>query len=119
MGEATDADAEVRIPRSALDAVQRALVSVHGAVGLPATLQAIAEGVTSSTPYTQVTVTTAREPDAVDLHVEAVVGPPDAVAMLLGTTCPRAPGWGRSAGCAAVLASFRGDRWGHHVRSRL
>jgi diguanylate cyclase (GGDEF)-like protein len=89
MGEATDADAEVRIPRSALDAVQRALVSVHGAVGLHATLQAIAEGVTSSTPYTQVTVTTAREPDAVDLHVEAVVGPPDAVAMLLGTTCPR------------------------------
>jgi diguanylate cyclase (GGDEF)-like protein len=88
MGEA--ADAEVRIPRSALDAVQRALVSVHVAVGLPATLQAIAEAVTSSTPYTQVTVTTAQEPEAVDLYVEAVVGPPDAVAMLLGTTCPRA-----------------------------
>jgi diguanylate cyclase (GGDEF)-like protein len=87
MGEA--ADAEVRIPRFALDAVQRALVSVHAAVGLHATLQAIAEGATSSTPYTQVTLTTAREPDAVDLHVEAVVGPPDAVAMLLGTTCPR------------------------------
>ena len=85
-----DADAEVRIPRSALDAVQRALVSVHAAVGVHATLQAIAEAVTSSTPYTQVTVTTAREPDAVDLHVEAVVGPPEAVAMLLGTTCPRA-----------------------------
>src|SRR6202046_843574 len=90
VGEVPDADAEVRIPRSALDAVQRALVSVHGAVGVHATLQAIAEGVTSSTPYTNVTVTTAREPDAVDLHVEAVVGPPDAVAMLLGTTCPRA-----------------------------
>jgi diguanylate cyclase (GGDEF)-like protein len=89
MGEAADADAEVRIPRSALDAVQRALVSVHGAIGLHATLQAIAEGVTSSTPYTQVTLATAREPGAVDLHVEAVVGPPDAVAMLLGTTCPR------------------------------
>ena len=89
MGEA-DADAEVRIPRSALGSVQRALASVHAAVGLHATLQAIAEGVTSSTPYTNVTVTTAREPDAADLHVEAVVGPPDAVAMLLGTTCPRA-----------------------------
>ena len=88
MGEGADADAEVRIPRSALGSVQRALASVHAAVGLHATLQAIAEGVTTSTPYTNVTVTTAREPDAVDLHVEAVVGPPDAVAMLLGTTCP-------------------------------
>jgi diguanylate cyclase (GGDEF)-like protein len=90
MGEGADADAEVRIPRSALGSVQRALASVHAAVGLRATLQAIAEGVTSSTPYTEVTVTTAREPDAVDLYVEVVVGPPDAVAMLLGTTCPRA-----------------------------
>src|ERR1700749_5299941 len=89
MGEA-DADAEVRIPRSALGSVQRALASVHAAVGLRATLQAIAGGVTSSTPYTEVTVTTAREPDAVDLHLEAVVGPPDAGAMLPGTTCPRA-----------------------------
>ena len=90
MGEGAGADDEVRIPRSALGSVQRALASVHAAVGLRATLQAIAEGVTSSTPYTNVTVTTAREPDAVDLHVEVVVGPPDAVAMLLGTTCPRA-----------------------------
>jgi diguanylate cyclase (GGDEF)-like protein len=90
MGEAADADAEVCIPLSALSAVQRALAAVHAAVGLRATLQAIAEAVTSSTPYTQVTLTTARESDALDLHVEAVVGPPDAVAMLLGTTCPRA-----------------------------
>ena len=86
VGEVADADAEVRIPRSALGSLQRALASVHAAVGLRATLQAIAEGVTSSTPYTNVTVTTAREPDAVDLHVEVVVGPPEAVAMLLGTT---------------------------------
>jgi diguanylate cyclase (GGDEF)-like protein len=90
VGEGADPDAEVRIPRSALGSVQRALAGVHAAVGLRATLQAIAEGVTSSTPYANVTVTTAREPDAVDLHVEAVVGPPEAVAMLLGTTCPRA-----------------------------
>ena len=92
MGEeaAADADAEVRIPRSQLGCVQRALIAVHAAVGLRATLQAIAEGVTSSTPYADVTVTTAREPDAVDLHVEAVVGPPEALAKLLGTTCPRA-----------------------------
>src|ERR1700744_4493211 len=89
MGDA-DADAEVRIPRSALGSVQRALACVHAAVGLHATLQAIAEGVTSSTPYTNVTVTAAREPDAVDLHVEAVVGAPNAVAMLLGTRARRA-----------------------------
>jgi diguanylate cyclase (GGDEF)-like protein len=90
MGEGANPDAEVRIPRSALGAVQRALAAVHAAVGLQATLQAIAEGVTTATPYTNVTVTTAREPDAADLHVEVVVGPPDAVALLLGTTCPRA-----------------------------
>jgi diguanylate cyclase (GGDEF)-like protein len=90
MSDAVGPDAEVRIPRSALGLVQRALTAVHAAVGLHATLQAIAEGVTNSTPYTNVTVTIAREPDAVDLHVEAVVGPPEAVAMLLGTTCPRA-----------------------------
>jgi len=90
MGQMAGADAEMRIPRSALASVQRALAGVHAAVGLRATLQAIAVGVTSSTPYTNVTVATARQPDAVDLHVEAVVGPPEAVAMLLGTTCPRA-----------------------------
>ena len=50
MGEAADADAEVRIPRSALGAVQRALAAVHAAVGFRATLQAIAEGVTTATP---------------------------------------------------------------------
>ena len=103
MGEAADPDAEVRIPRSALGSVQRALASVHAAVGLRATLQAIAEGVTSSTPYTEVTLTTAREPDEADLHVEAVVGPPDAVAMLLGTTCPRA---------ALVEHLAGGEAWG-------
>src|ERR1700728_551794 len=103
VGEVPDADAEVRIPRSALGSVQRALARVHAAVGLHATLQAIAEGVTSSTPYTNVTVTTAREPDAVDLHVEAVVGPPNAVAMLLGTTCPRA---------ALVEHLAGGEAWG-------
>jgi hypothetical protein len=80
----------VRVPRPALGPVQRALASVHAAVGLRATLQAIAEGVTTSTPYTEVTLTTAPDPDAADLHVEAVVRPPDAVAMLLGTTCARA-----------------------------
>ena len=111
MGEDADADAgagagagaEVRIPRSALSRVQRALIAVHAAVGLRATLQAIAEGVTSSTPYAEVTVTTARRPDAADLHVEAVVGPPEALAKLLGTTCPRA---------ALVEHLTGGEAWG-------
>jgi diguanylate cyclase (GGDEF)-like protein len=103
MGDATDADAEVRIPRSALGSVQRGLASVHTAVGLRATLQAIAEGVASSTPYREVTITLAREPDAEDLHVEVVVGPPDAVSMLLGTTCPRA---------AMVEHLAGGEPWG-------
>ena len=94
MGEQADAGtgagAEVRIPRSALVGVQRALIAVHAAVGLRDTLQAIAEGVTGSTPYSEVTLATARESDAVDLDVEAVIGPPEALAQLLGTTCPRA-----------------------------
>jgi len=94
VGEQADAGAgagaEVRIPRPALVGVQRALIAVHAAVGLRATLQAISEGVTGSTPFAEVTVTTAREPDAADLHVEVVVGPPEALAQLLGTTCPRA-----------------------------
>jgi diguanylate cyclase (GGDEF)-like protein len=90
VGDAGDADAEVWVPLSALGSVQRALSAVHAAVGLSATLQAIAEGVTASTPFADVTLTTAREPEAADLHVEAVVGPPEAREKLLGTTCPRA-----------------------------
>ena len=103
MGEETGADTEVRMPLSALGSVQQAMIGVHAAVGLRATLQAIAEGVTSSTPYSEATVTTAREPDAVDLHVEAVVGPPDALAQLLDTTCPRA---------AMVEHLTGGEPWG-------
>ena len=103
MGQDVDPDAEVRIPRSALSSVQHALIAVHAAVGLRATLQAIAEGVTSSTPFAEVTVTTAREPDAADLYVEAVVGPPEAQAMLLDTTCPRA---------ALIEHLTGGEAWG-------
>ena len=91
MGEVADADAEVRIPRSALGSVQRALASVHAAVGLRATLQAIAEGVTSSTPYTEVTLTTAREADAVDLHVEAAARQAVLGSRARGDQCPVSP----------------------------
>jgi len=80
---------EARIPRSALGRVQRALVAVHAAVGLQATLEAIAEGVTVSTPYQDVAVTVAEEPNAAELRAIAVVAPPEARELLLGTTCQR------------------------------
>ena len=82
--------AEVRIPLSALNLVQQALVAVHTAVGLHATLQAIANGVTTSTPYQDVAVTIAEEPHAAELRAIAVVGSPEVREALLGTTCRRA-----------------------------
>jgi diguanylate cyclase (GGDEF)-like protein len=84
-----EASSEPRIPRSALLAVNRALTTVHSAVGLRPTLEAIAEGVTVSTPFQNVAVTIAEEPNAAELRVIAVIGPPEAVALLLNTTCPR------------------------------
>ncbi len=81
--------ADIYMPLSALGPVQQALMSVHAAVGLHATLQAIAEGVTTSTPYQDVAVTAALEPDAEELHVIAVIAPPEARELLLGTTARR------------------------------
>ena len=81
--------AEVRVPLAALALVQNALVTVHAAVGLRATLEAIAEGVTTSTPYQEIAVTVAEEPNAVEMHVIAVIGAEEAREMLLGTTCRR------------------------------
>jgi len=103
------AGAEVRIPLSALNSVQHALVAVHAAVGLRATLQAIAEGVTISTPYQDAAVTVAEEPNAAELRTIAVVGLPEVRAKLLGTTCPR----------AALLEHLAGgEAWGA-LRFRL
>ena len=73
------ASSERQIPRSALLAVNDALTTIHSAVGLRPTLEAIADGVTVSTPYQ----------DVAELRVIAVIGPPDAVALLLNTTCQR------------------------------
>src|SRR5690554_239858 len=84
-----DASSEGQIPRSALLTVNRALAAIHSAVGLRPTLEAIADGVTVSTPYQDVAVTIAEEPNAAELRVIAVIGPPDAVALLLNTTCQR------------------------------
>ena len=77
------------MPLSALGPVQHALRSVHTAVGLQATLQAIADGVTSSTPYTGIAVTVAKEPKASELHTIAGDGSPEMLATLMGTTCRR------------------------------
>ena len=85
-----DASSKLEIPRSALLAVNRALTTIHSAVGLRPTLEAIAHGVTVSTPYQDVAVTIAEERNAAELRVIAVIGPPDAVALLLNTTCRRA-----------------------------
>lgn len=77
------------MPLSALGAVQHALRSVHTAVGLRATLQAVAEGVTGSTPYTGIAVTVAKEPNAPELHTIAGDGTPEMLAALMGATCRR------------------------------
>jgi diguanylate cyclase (GGDEF)-like protein len=98
-----DASSERQIPRSALLAVNGALTTVHSAVGLRPTLEAIADGVTVSTPFQDVAVTIAEEPNAAELHVIAVLGPPDAVALLLNTTCQRT---------ALVEHLARGEAWG-------
>jgi len=98
-----DASSKLEIPRSALLAVNRALTTVHSAVGLRPTLEAIAHGVTVSTPYQDVAVTIAEERNAAELRVIAVIGPPDAVALLLGTTCRRT---------ALVEHLAGGEAWG-------
>jgi diguanylate cyclase (GGDEF)-like protein len=84
-----DASSKLEIPRSALLAVNRALTTIHSAVGLRPTLEAIAHGVTVSTPYQDVAVTIAEERNAAELRVIAVIGPPGAVALLRNTTCRR------------------------------
>ena len=83
------AGAEVRMPLSALGPVQRALMTVHTAIGLQATLYAIAEGVTSSTPYQEVAVTVARQAYAPELDTIAVIGSDEVISGLLNTRCGR------------------------------
>jgi diguanylate cyclase (GGDEF)-like protein len=98
-----DPSSKLEIPRAALLAVNRALTTIHSAVGLRTTLEAIAHGVTVSTPYQDVAVTIAEERNAAELRVIAVIGPPDAVALLLDTTCQRA---------ALVEHLAGGEAWG-------
>ena len=98
-----DASSKPEIPRSALLAVNRALTTIHSALGLRPTLEAIAHGVTVSTPYQDVAVTVAEQRNAAELRVIAVIGPPDAVALLLNTTCRRT---------ALVEHLAGGEAWG-------
>ena len=98
-----DASSERQIPRSALLTVNRALTAIHSAVGLRPTLETIANGVTVSTPYQDVAVTVAEEPNAAELRAIAVIGPPDLVAHLLNTTSQRT---------ALVEHLARGEAWG-------
>ena len=83
------ADEAPRIPAEALRPVRHALAAVHAAIGLQATLEAVALGVTTSTPYQCVAVTVAKKPNASELDVVAVIGPPEARDQLLDTTCRR------------------------------
>jgi diguanylate cyclase (GGDEF)-like protein len=94
---------ETQIPRSALLTVNRALTAIHTAIGLRPTLEAIADGVTVSTPFQDVAVTVAEEPHAPELRAIAVIGPPDLVAHLLNTTVKRT---------ALVEHLAGGEAWG-------
>ncbi|HTJ72011.1 MAG TPA: GGDEF domain-containing protein [Actinospica sp.] len=103
------AGAEVRMPLTALNAVQQALRTVHAATGLQATLEAIALGVTTSTPYQEIAVTVAKVPWAPELHTIAVIGTPEVREVLLDTTCPRKALEEHLAG---------GEQWGTSLRLR-
>ena len=78
---------EGHIPLSALRPVHRAITGVNTAVGLDATLQAIADGVIACTPFQNVTVNVVQEDG--DLHCLVTAGPPELAAELLGGTCAR------------------------------
>lgn len=82
-----DQGLEGHIPLSALRPMYRALAAVNAAVGLDETLQAIAGGVVSCTPFGTVVVNVVQ-PDG-DLKSTVIVGPEEARKALLGNTCDR------------------------------
>jgi diguanylate cyclase (GGDEF)-like protein len=84
-----DEGLEGHIPLSALRPVHRAITGVNAAVGLDATMQAIADGVASCTPFRNVAVNAVQ--DSGDLRCCAVAGPPEMRETLLGNTCARKP----------------------------
>jgi len=83
-----DQGLEGHIPLSALRPMYRALAAVNAAVGLDETLQAIADGVVSCTPFQTVVVNTTEQPDG-DLRSVVIVGPHEVREALLSKVCDR------------------------------
>src|SRR5215469_5995976 len=77
---------EGHIPLSALRPMYRALAAVNAAIGLDETLQAIADGVVSCTPFQHVAVNVVRPGG--DIEVTNVSGPDSLREVLLGTLIP-------------------------------
>jgi diguanylate cyclase (GGDEF)-like protein len=82
-----DQDTDGHIPLSALRPVHRAITWVNAAVGLDATMQAIADGVVGCTAFRNVAVNVVQTDG--DLVCCAVAGSEEMRAALLGGTCPR------------------------------
>jgi diguanylate cyclase (GGDEF)-like protein len=85
--DVVDQGTDGHIPLSALRPVHRAITGVNVAVGLNATMQAIADGVVACTPFRNVAVNYVQ--DDGDLRCCAVAGPEELSAALLGGTCAR------------------------------
>ncbi len=92
---------EGHIPLSALRPMYRALAAVNAAVGLDETLQAIADGVVSCTPFQHVVVKVVRPGG--DLEVTNVAGPESVRDVLLGMLIP---------GSAMKRAMEDSESWG-------
>jgi diguanylate cyclase (GGDEF)-like protein len=92
---------EGHIPLSALRPMYRALAAVNAAVGLDETLQAIADGVVSCTPFQHVVVKVVRPGG--DLEVTNVAGPESVRDVLLGKLIP---------GSAMKRAMEDSESWG-------
>ncbi len=85
--DVVDQGTDGHIPLSALRPVHRAITGVNAAVGLDATMQAIADGVVGCTPFRTIVVNVVQENG--DLLCCAVSGPDELRAALLGDTCER------------------------------
>jgi diguanylate cyclase (GGDEF)-like protein len=81
-----DQGLEGHIPLSALRPMYRALAAVNAAVGLDETLQAIADGVVSCTPFQHIVVKVVRPGG--DLEVTNVAGPESLRELMVGMLVP-------------------------------
>lgn len=85
--DVVDMGTDGHIPLSALRPVHRAISGVNGAVGIDATMQAIADGVVACTPFQIIAVNYVQ--DDGDLRCCAVAGPDELRVALLGGACAR------------------------------